>query len=323
MERLEVPVSGKSMEGLINEGDLLRVQLFEQPVSVEQCKPGEIVVIKFEEAWVAHRVVPCGGGLGTKGDQSLVWDTETENSVWGRVDSIRNSRGQMRWPFGSSGFQNLSAFLSARVTQSHFRVFRGIVRRLLYTLSYLARLFSLRPNSIYFWDLDFSKIRILAPLHKLENYLYPQLSEEEKRQVPSWKNIRIEESFKNQMMIETLAEWQNDFPPGFQPVLLKGASLLNRVYSQNGDRQMSDLDLLASREEKKFLDSYLESKGFRPMAEDHGPMNKSKSMWIRDLMGSEFVVEIHEKLILEPKLQFSMELCRKPDQRLSTARFGR
>ena len=284
------------MEGLIQEGDLLDVQLFEKPISIEACIEGDIVVKKSANGWLVHRVVKSESITATKGDQSLVFDSSAYDLAWGKVESLKSKKGFLAWPFQSRNFSYLAAYLSGNVHSNKARFIRGAHRRFLLVLTRMTRFLFTKSESSLIFSQSTEKLFEIAPFHKLDAYFYSKLSDQDKALAHHWKQIRIEEALKNKVILDNLKEWQRELPEDMRPVILKGASLLGRVYEELGDRQMSDLDLLATASEKSYLEGFLQDKGFSKMTEDHGSAHACKSMWLRDMWGSQFVVEIHEKL---------------------------
>lgn len=145
-------------------------------------------------------------------------------------------------------------------------------------------------------EIDNSQIKTLAKKHFLESYFASKINSTASSIPHSWRQKRKLEALRNRMTLMELESWRQDFPEGINPCLIKGASLIGRVYTDISARCMSDVDILVNSEEKIVLEDILISRGYLPVIEDHGKANRCKSMWTKAQLDSEFVVELHDKL---------------------------
>ena len=88
-----IHLSGQSMYPTLTEDDGLGVEFFDAPKPIKQMNPGEVVLLRSNNEWVAHRVVEKDGKIVSKGDWSNQFDNES--SAWGLVTQVNGRDSQL------------------------------------------------------------------------------------------------------------------------------------------------------------------------------------------------------------------------------------
>ncbi len=115
-ESLRVRVTTPSMAPIIQPGETIIVA----PVEPESLALGDIVLLEYGDAWVAHRLVArnAQGEWLTKGDRTLTCDTIAAREWLGRVVAIETARARLALTRGR-GFAACIAWVSYRAAQAH------------------------------------------------------------------------------------------------------------------------------------------------------------------------------------------------------------
>lgn len=117
--------------------------------------------------------------------------------------------------------------------------------------------------------------------------LHKEYKNEFKRQ---W---HLNQSYWNQL--EQLAP---DFEKaGISPILLKGITFLDDLYSDFGDRSMSDIDMLVTKQDIGKTVSILIDHGFNYISDKKWRANQHKVELIKNHNGVELVIELHTSLL--------------------------
>ncbi len=149
-----------------------------------------------------------------------------------------------------------------------------------------------------------TKNNIVMSEHKLEGFLY---SHHQHRLEPNFKkNCAIkwlQQSHNNQLLWEVLknidallCEHQ------IEAVILKGLSFLGRIYSNGGERAISDIDLYLSREDEIIIKKMLTKNGFIAHSErDQWEGDNFKSLWFTPPHWPCATIELHFDLFYHRK----------------------
>lgn len=82
----EIRLHGHSMYPALKNQDILTVDFFKKPRSIESFFEGEVLLLRQDRGWVIHRVVKLNNKLVAKGDWSL--NIDDLGSAWGRVVEV-------------------------------------------------------------------------------------------------------------------------------------------------------------------------------------------------------------------------------------------
>lgn len=294
MQKMTIAFKGKSMGSLLKEGDKLTIKLFDQPRTINSKDLGKIVLFKDSHEWILHRVVMLNNKLVVKGDHSLIADELSDGKIWGELQNCSSSRFYSR--------------LSRWYSNTTPRFFRYFIGRIILAAGHMNRwltrsnqdgevFFSLlRGESPHLDTRQVRKINTLARRHFLAPYLYDKLNKKNIAQFFEWKKIQKIEGYKETYVLFELQNLKRNLPKELVPALIKGASLIKRVYKRPGLRFMSDVDMLLAPEEKAITETILLDMGYIRITEDHGPAHRCKSIWTKPMLDSEMIIELHEKL---------------------------
>jgi len=224
----------------------------------------------------------------------MIADEFSGGKIWGELQA-----------FNSSFFLSM---LSSLYTEAAPRILRFILRRLILVSGRVNRLrvqpnaeadlfFSLlRGEKPYLQEQQVHGVKVLAQRHFLAAYLFERLNQKNIEDLAVWREIKRNESYKEACVQMELTALRDNLPEELSPILLKGASLIHRIYKKPGLRFMSDVDLLVTPEEKLRVEETLLNMDYIRVTEDHGPANRCKSMWTKPMFDSEMVIDLHEKL---------------------------
>jgi len=120
-------------------------------------------------------------------------------------------------------------------------------------------------------DPDF--LVVLAEMHGLSGLLYVRLSQAKQLDISGEAICRLRKDYlatvsRSLCLIRELSVVRDILPPDIPLIALKGMSLLRRVYTFDGMRQMSDIDLLVPRERFDEANRLLAQRGYL-RAEQH------------------------------------------------------
>ena len=121
----------------------------------------------------------------------------------------------------------------------------------------------------------------------------------------NYRHEWLRNSFKNHSIMKELDSLQTRLPadqPG--PVLLKGASLIKHLYSNYGQRPMSDCDLLVEEIHLESLSKCLEGMGYCFLKEKKWQGNDFKKTFVKKKNGVGLVFEVHTRLFYHSKPSF-------------------
>ena len=93
---------------------------------------------------------------------------------------------------------------------------------------------------------------------------------------------------------EALSLSQNN--PSAKIVYLKGMSLLDDIYLDEGMRFMSDIDILIDKSDYETIETYLQSNGFSLLQTEKFNANSFKKEWTKNVDGVDITIETHTKL---------------------------
>lgn len=107
------------MAPLIRSGDLILLVSFVKPRKLASQSVGDIVLIREDGEWIAHRVVLCAGIKVIKGDGALGvtmasahTDGQAAIAVWGKVIGIHRNGLTLRWGYQGPAGKRIFAWLS-------------------------------------------------------------------------------------------------------------------------------------------------------------------------------------------------------------------
>ena len=115
------------------------------------------------------------------------------------------------------------------------------------------------------------------------------------------KNFLYNHSYLKEVK-EIYSRWPSD---SVHPVLLKGTSLLLKLYENMGERPMSDCDLLVSEEGRLLLDKILQDMGYSLADTGKWHANRFKSIYVVRRQGLQLVFEVHTQLFYHSNDAFS------------------
>jgi hypothetical protein len=119
-ELTELPFQGTSMWPCLRPGDLLLVTLNYEK-QIKHLKPGDIVLERNSDEWVAHRLVSLSEShqLAIKGDRSNTYTLfDSKNKVWGKVCGYQREKRRVRFSQETSLCFRWIAFLSEKTIHS-------------------------------------------------------------------------------------------------------------------------------------------------------------------------------------------------------------
>jgi len=90
--------------------------------------------------------------------------------------------------------------------------------------------------------------------------------------------------------------------------VLKGMSLLKRLYTDRGTRNMADVDLLVAPEDLKSTIELFYAHGYRQVLSPKWERNQFKTLFHKENETGEWVFELHLKLFYQEKSRFSWAL---------------
>ncbi|MDB9823271.1 nucleotidyltransferase family protein [Deltaproteobacteria bacterium] len=269
--------TGYSMHPFLKPGD----QIVVNRVSPESLQVGDIVVVPLKGRFVAHRLVKMlpGDRCVLKGDSMLKSDPEKFklSAISGRVSAI--IRGNRFLPVSTgprAGFKGLYAMLSLKgLTIGALRLRARTILVGMFPLKksdttgremgfILSTLGNRSPDIDS--NLDWLRVSKIAFKEGIAGLLYGYIK---KQDIPDpvlslFKDAYHRAAAFNLMritLLERLEEVLDD--KNIEVMTLKGASLLDSVYSGAGMRPMDDLDLMVRAEDRKRLADLLLYLGFK------------------------------------------------------------
>lgn len=120
------------------------------------------------------------------------------------------------------------------------------------------------------------------------------------------KNIKLKQKQLNTALL-CEADRFKEFPIYF----LKGIAHIKKIYSDLGQRPISDIDLLVKKKNLQDVIQSLKSIGYEISDENKWHANEHKTVLTKDIFGSTVAVELHTKLFYNQPENFHWQYCKE------------
>lgn len=145
--------------------------------------------------------------------------------------------------------------------------------------------------------LESEKGQFLINEHMLKGWLINKDALKESTLNASYKTEFKRQWHLNQSYLNEIELMAKDFSAiGLSPILLKGITFLGEIYEDLGDRSMSDVDILVSKDDLVKTTDILLKHGFVISSDKKWRANQHKVELIKNANGLEMVIELHTSL---------------------------
>ena len=103
---------------VLQSGDHVLVEYFEQPRPIYEFRPGEILLHREGGEWTVHRVIEYKNRLVLKGDFSNSYLFDHEPIVWGRIRGYKRGETKKIWSTKGPAWSKTTARLSGYSIES-------------------------------------------------------------------------------------------------------------------------------------------------------------------------------------------------------------
>ena len=134
---MDIELLGDSMTPLIQHKDIIRVNMYPQPIPRNTSHVGKILLFNDSNEWISHRLIQHKNNLLFKGDYSLAAEDKSELLVWGEVTEVFSDKKRIN--------PNIFSGLISKFSYLHYssknKFIRKTFKSIVFILNKINRLF--------------------------------------------------------------------------------------------------------------------------------------------------------------------------------------